>query len=212
MKQVAKVFLSCFLLLFVFANVASAHVVVLPEETTQGAYEVFTVRVPTEKEIPTTKVQVTFSNDVKVSRFEPKPGWKYEITKDANDKITSVTWIATGNGIGATEFEQFNMQGKVSDTAKEIVWKAVQTYKDGSVVEWVGAEDSDSPASVTKVHPKQENTQTDHHSHHATSPTKENTSETSGQTDNTSNLPLYISLIALVLGIVAIVVSLRKRT
>lgn len=194
MKRLTKVFLPCFLFLFIFANVASAHVVVLPEETTQGAYQVFTVRVPTEKDIPTTKVQVTFPNDVKISRFEPKPGWKYEITKDANDKITSVTWMATENGIGATEFGQFNMQGKVSDTAKEIVWKAVQTYKDGSVVEWVGAEDSNEPAPVTKVHAKQENA-----------------SQINGQTSNTSNLPLYISLLALALGIVALVLSLRKR-
>ena len=45
------------------------------------------------------------------------------------------------------------MQGKVDDQAKELVWKAYQTYQDGSLVEWVGAADADKPASVTKVNP-----------------------------------------------------------
>ncbi|WP_312859716.1 DUF1775 domain-containing protein [Peribacillus huizhouensis] len=43
------------------------------------------------------------------------------------------------------------MQGKVADDSKEIVWKAYQTYQDGSVVEWVGAPDAEKPASVTVV-------------------------------------------------------------
>lgn len=38
-----------------YVGVASAHVTVHPEETTQGSYEVFTVRVPSENdEVPTT--------------------------------------------------------------------------------------------------------------------------------------------------------------
>ena len=83
-------------------GIASAHVVVYPKEATQGSYEVFTVRVPSEKESATVKVEVKFPLDsVAVSRFEPKAGWKYEITKDAAGKITGVTWTATGDGLGA---------------------------------------------------------------------------------------------------------------
>lgn len=75
-----------------FAGIASAHVTVLPKETTQGSYEMFTVRVPSENEtVPTTKVKVEFPADVIISRFEPKPGWKYEIEKDSTGKIASVT-------------------------------------------------------------------------------------------------------------------------
>ena len=57
------------------------------------------------------------------------------------------------NGLSSTEFGQFLIQGKVDDQAKELVWKAYQTYQDGSLVEWVGAADADKPASVTKVNP-----------------------------------------------------------
>ena len=62
------------------------------------------------------------------------------------------------------------MQGKVDDQAKEIIWKAYQTYQDGSVVEWVGAEDAEKPASVTKVNPAVAGTT---HSHGATNTEKQ---------------------------------------
>jgi uncharacterized protein YcnI len=125
---------------------------VYPKDTAQGAYEVFTVRVPTEKPAPTVKVEVKLQTDaVQISRVEPKPGWTYALAKDTSGGVTGVTWTATGDGLAATEFGDFKMQGKVADQATAITWKAYQTYKDGSIVEWTGAAGSDTPASVTKV-------------------------------------------------------------
>ena len=64
------------------AGIASAHVTVYPKESTQGSYEKFTVRVPSEKDIPTVKVEVKFPMDaVTVSRFEPKAGWTSELSQ-----------------------------------------------------------------------------------------------------------------------------------
>jgi uncharacterized protein YcnI len=134
-----------------FAGLASAHVTVQPNEVPAGSYQVFTVRVPTEKEIATTSVKLAIPDGVDVSRIEPKPEWTYEIEKNAANKFVSVTWKATGKGLGATEFGDFRVQGKVADDAKELVWKAYQTYSDGEVVEWTGAADADKPASVTMV-------------------------------------------------------------
>lgn len=190
-----------------FASVASAHVTVQPKETTQGKYEVFTVRVPSEsKDSFTTKVEVKFPEGVSVSRFEPKPGWKYELQRDATDKITGVTWTTEGEGLSPTEFIQFQFQGKVADDATELSWKAYQTYKNGSVVEWVGAEGSETPASVTKVHPKPAGQPSDSHgAPAATAPQAEEPGEQS------SSLPLYLSIAALVAGLLALGISLKKR-
>jgi uncharacterized protein YcnI len=55
------------------------------------------------------------------------------------------------------------MQGKVADDATEIAFKAYQTYQDGSVVEWIGAPDSEKPTSVTTVNPKPADGSDDHH-------------------------------------------------
>jgi len=134
-----------------FAGLASAHVTVQPKEAPAGSYQVFTVRVPSEKDAATTQVKVAIPDGVNISRFEPKPDWTYEVEKGAEDKIVSVTWKATGSGLGATEFGEFRMQGKIAADAKELSWKAYQTYSDGEVVEWTGAPDADKPASVTTV-------------------------------------------------------------
>ncbi|MCM3270959.1 YcnI family copper-binding membrane protein [Paenibacillus elgii] len=190
---------------------ASAHVTVLPKETTQGSYEKFAVRVPTEKDIPTVKVEVKFPLDsVSISRFEPKPGWKYELTKDANNKITGVIWTATGEGLGATEFGEFYMQGKVADNATSITWKAYQTYKDGSVVEWVGADGSDKPASVTKVNAKPAGAEADSHGH-TTAPAAPAADKAASEAPAASQTPLYLSIAGVVLGAAALIVSLMRR-
>lgn len=135
-------------------------------------------------------------------------GWKYELTKDSAGKITSVVWSATGEGLSSTEFGEFNMQGKVGDQAASISWKAYQTYKDGSVVEWVGAAGSDKPASVTTVNPKPATAKMDSDGHdHGGGSTAAALDE--GTTN--SNLPLYLSIAALVLGLVAVVAAFAKK-
>jgi uncharacterized protein YcnI len=213
MKKVVTSIIVMFGLFSLFAGIASAHVTVLPKETTQGSYEVFTVRVPSENEsVPTTQVKVEISADVNISRFEPKPGWKYEIQRDASDKITSVTWTAEGEGLSPTEFGHFNMQGKVADTATQIVWKAYQTYQDGSVVEWVGAQDAEKPASLTTVDPKPADGSEDHHGTDRKEEVKtEQPKEDVTETASPSNAPLYVSIAALIAGLLALVISLKKR-
>ncbi|WP_019532822.1 YcnI family protein [Paenibacillus ginsengihumi] len=194
------------------ASAASAHVTVQPAQAVQGAYEKFTVRVPSEsKDSATVKVEVKFQTDsVSISRFEPKPGWSYEIVKDADGKATGVIWTAEGEGIGPTEFVEFYMQGKVADTATAITWKAYQTYADGSVVEWVGADGSDYPASVTKVAPKPAGAATDSHGH-TTAPAGEGEGKPAAAAPaGGSQTPLYLSIAALVLGALSLVISLAR--
>ncbi len=114
------------------------------------------------------------------------------------------------------------MQGKVADDATEIVWKSYQTYQDGSVVEWVGAQDAEKPASVTTVKPSdgsahghgaaktKDDAATEHQ---AKEDVKSTTSEHQAEesTTNSSNAPLYVSIAALVAGLLALGISLKKR-
>ncbi|MEI7025004.1 YcnI family copper-binding membrane protein [Paenibacillus sp. y28] len=203
-----------------FAGIASAHVNVYPKESVQGTYEVFTVRVPSEKESPTVKVELKFSvEEVAVSRVEAKPGWTYQLTKDAADKITGIVWTASGEGLLATEFGEFKLQGKVADSAKQITWKAYQAYKDGSVVEWTGASDSKTPASVTAVKAKDAGAATDSHGHTASAsapaaatPAPAAASTEAAAAPAASSAPLYFSVAGMLLGAVALMVSLRKKS
>lgn len=215
MKKIVTLLILMIGALSIFAGAASAHVTIGPKETSQGAYEMFTVKVPSEKaDVTTTKIQVLIPEEVNITRFEPKPGWNYEIEKDSADKITSVIWTTEGEGLSATEFGQFNMNGKVGDEATEIVWKAIQTYSDGSVVEWVEAQEANSPASVTVVNPADA---TSGHGHGEKTTDKDASSEEKATEEvketsaSESNTPLYLSIAALVAGLIALGISLKKR-
>jgi uncharacterized protein YcnI len=199
MKKLVASFSTLILFIMLFAGIASAHVTVFPKETIQGSYEKFTVRVPTEQDTPTMKVEVMIPGTVEVSRTMPISGWKSELTKDANGKVTSVIWTATAEGLTSTEFGEFSMQGKVDKAATAIVWKAVQTYKDGSVVEWIGDEKSDHPASVTTVKAVPANA------------TVAAGGDVVSADSTSSDLPLYLSIAAAVLALLALVISLRRK-
>lgn len=202
MKKLLSALSLCFAVMLMFASIASAHVVVYPQQTTQGSYEKFAVRVPSEAQnTNTVKVEVRINPaDVAVSRIEPKAGWTYALTKDASGAVTSVVWTAQGDGLTPTEFTDFNMQGKVADKATAITWKAYQTYKDGSVVEWVGAPGSDKPASVTTVSAKPASS-ADNGGHDMGHPA----------TATESKAPLILSIVAVILGALSLIASLIRR-
>jgi uncharacterized protein YcnI len=88
---------------------AWAHVVVSPEEVTAGDYATLTVSVPTEKEVPTTKIRVEVPDGFILSGVQPVPGWNYSFEEDGG-LITAVTW--SGGEIHPREFQQFLVQAQ----------------------------------------------------------------------------------------------------
>lgn len=149
-----KTWMAALAALFAFiliAPVAEAHVTVWPQESATNAYEKYTVRVPVEKDINTTEVNLEIPEGVDVISVLPMPTWDYEVEKNADERITHVIWKANDGGIGPFEFIEFAFVGVNPDEPGEVSWKALQTYEDGSVVEWVGPPDSAEPASVTTI-------------------------------------------------------------
>jgi LPXTG-motif cell wall-anchored protein len=136
------------LLTLAVAGVAWAHVTVAPEEVAAGEYETLTVSVPTEKEIPTTEIRVEVPEGFTVFGVQPVPGWEHSFEEDGG-VITTVTW--SGGDIGPQEFQQFLLSAQAPEEPGEYPWKAIQTYEDGSVVEWTGPPDAEEPASVVEV-------------------------------------------------------------
>ncbi len=125
-----------------------AHVEVTPEEVAAEEYETLTVSVPTEKEVPTTEVRVEVPDGFAVSGVQPVPGWDHEFKEDGGF-ITSITW--SGGEIGPQEFQQFLIQAQAPEDPGGYSWGAIQTYGDGSVVEWTGPPDAELPASIVEV-------------------------------------------------------------
>lgn len=193
---------------------ASAHVTIWPNEVEQGAYVVFTVRVPSEKEgTETTAVRVVFPEAVNITRFEPKPGWTVEFKRNADQVITEVSWTAEpGHGLDVTEFAEFRMSGRVlpdADTESLLVWKAYQTYADGSVVEWIGAPDTDSPTPAPAIAVVPGNPADDGHGHGGETQASASSSSSSAKEDGSYDaLIVALIIVSMVLSIWALSLSL----
>ncbi|NHC41588.1 DUF1775 domain-containing protein [Bacillus sp. MM2020_1] len=207
--KVFKLLIPAFLGLFLFASVASAHVTVVPKQSTTGAWETYTVKVPVEKDVPTTKVTIKAPAGVEIKSYQPVPGWKYSDEKDANGLVKSFTFEATGEGILSGQFQQFTFVGKNPDNATKAAWDAFQYYKDGSIVEWTGDEGSQSPHSITDI---VAGSTEDHHDAKNTNQEIQKTDKVATKTEKTrDSLPLILSGLAVLLSLVASVLALRKK-
>ncbi len=129
-------------------TLALAHAVVFPKASTTGAYERYSVRVPNEKKVATTRVEIQFPADVRVSSFEDVPGWQLEVVRDSAQRIVGAVWTGT---LAPERFAEFPFVAANPKTATEIRWPIFQTYADGEKVEWTGPVGSKRPASTTTI-------------------------------------------------------------
>ena len=127
---------------------AYGHVTVQPKQSTVGAVEKYTMRVPTEKFVPTVRVEVEFPPTLEVTFFESKPEWKIEDKKDSSGKLTGV---ALTGSIPTGESASFNFSARNPREGGKFPFKVIQIYQDGSKSEWIGAEGSRTPAPVVEV-------------------------------------------------------------
>ena len=134
--------------LAVLAVIAHAHVVVRPAESRTGQVQKYTMRVPNEKQVVTTSVELAFANEIAIGSVDELAGWKLTLKKDPQGRIEGATW--TGS-LAPREVAEFTFSGQNSATPGVIEWKAVQTYQDGSKSEWTGAEGTRTAASRTKI-------------------------------------------------------------
>ncbi len=134
--------------LLICGHVAFSHIRIYPPESTFGAREKYTMRVPNEKQVPTIRVEGEFPSQVTIYDFEFKPGWKIDFKKDDKGKITGAVW----NGkIEPYEFVEFGMLGINPKEGSDLVWKFVQYYEDGSKEEFTGPVGSRLPSPVTAL-------------------------------------------------------------
>ncbi len=131
-----------------WCHAAFAHIRIFPNESTLGAREKYTMRVPNEKQVATVRVEGEFPKELKIYDFEFKPGWQVDIRKDADGHIVGATWIGT---IKPYEFVEFGMLGINPKEGDSLVWKFVQYYADGKKEEFTGPAGTFYPAPTVKL-------------------------------------------------------------
>lgn len=203
----SKISLAAVLFFSLFSSIASAHVTVAPKTSTTGAWETYTVKVPVEKEMATTKFTLKIPSGVEFESYQPVAGWNLTTQKDANGKVTSITFETTGEGILPGQFQQFAFVAKNPNQAGKAAWDAFQYYKDGSVVEWTGEEASKAPHAITDIV-----TASNQMPGMTTQQPKETQkTATATATSNNNSVPLILSIVAVLLSLVALVLAVRKK-
>ncbi len=133
--------------LLVVPSLALAHVGVLPRQSTPGAEERYTVRVPTEGAVSTTSVRLEIPDGVTVLEVERYAGEAFAVQKNG-DRIVSITWTKE---IKPKEMSEFFFRARNPASGAEIAWKAHQHFADGTVTDWVEPAGGKRPGPVTKL-------------------------------------------------------------
>jgi uncharacterized protein YcnI len=135
-----------------FVASAFAHAHVSPPVVVAKEGQVFTLAVPTEEEnAATTKIELTPPSGFAIDSFAPVPGWKREVQSTGSGEQTTiqkVTW--SGGNVPHEEASMFQFLAS-TDAAKTYSFKVRQTYSNGTVVDWAGAESSDTPAPTIEA-------------------------------------------------------------
>ena len=132
---------------------ASAHARVSPAVSLSGELQLYSLAVPTEKEgLTTSKIVMTVPNGFGIDSFvPPPPGWHQQVQQTGsgdNAVITKATWTGGRTPTGQDSLFQFLAEPA---SAKTYTFQVQQTYSDGSIVNWAGAESSDSPAPTIEA-------------------------------------------------------------
>ena len=151
---------------------AAAHVTVSSGDATQGGYSTVTFKVPNESdEASTTKLEVNLPADAPVASVSvrPVPGWTAVAEKSKlatpleahgtqiTEAVSKITWTASADAaIKPGEFQTFDVSMGPLPEAPQMIFKALQTYSDGTIVRWIDEPSTDgtepeSPAPVLKL-------------------------------------------------------------
>ena len=175
---------ACAMALLVIPALAYGHAVVYPKTSTTSGHEKYVLRVPNEKAVATTRVEIRFPADVKVSSFSDVAGWQLEVLTDSAKRIVGAVWTGT---LPPQRFIELPFVAANPKTAMQVTWPVFQTYADGMKVEWTGAPGTKSPASVTTI-------------------------SAAAEAGGMKSVTPYVSWAALVLALVSLGLTLRPKT
>ena len=159
------------------ATPAFAHVTVNPSTATAGGYAKVTFRVPNETnnaDTTTLEVNLPADNPVASVSVKPVPGWTAVAVKsklatpikahdtEITEAVSKITWTAgSGAAIKPGQFQEFDVSLGPLPEVNQVVFKALQTYSDGTIVRWIDEPTTDGselehPAPVLTVTPATE--------------------------------------------------------
>jgi uncharacterized protein YcnI len=143
---------------------AQAHVSVVPRSAPAGSFSVFDVRVPNERDdAATVKVDLQLPPGFITASYQPVPGWSVRVIREQLDRpietengpiseqVSRLVWTGDGSAQGSIPpgaFQDFPLSVKLpEDPGATLTFKALQAYRGGEIVRWIGSPDSELPAA-----------------------------------------------------------------
>ena len=205
---------------------AQAHVLVVPDTAPQGAEMRLDIRVPNERDdATTTKVDVELPPGFAEASYQPVPGWNVKVSHvklnppvqsddgPITEGVGRITWTAQSkaDGIPVGGFQDFGLEvlvpGKAGGT---LTFKALQTYSNGTIVRWIGAEDSDTPAPTLKVTAAAgDASATPTPTPKATATAASSSSSSGGSSDGLAIAALIVGALGLITGVAGLMAARR---
>ena len=125
----------------------SAHVMVSPTVSKNGATQKYEVRVHNELKVAASSVEVEIPEGVTVTEIA-KPAAGAATPKKSGDRITSITWQVD---VQPNKYLALVFTAKNPDAAKELHWTVHEKLADGTSVDWSDKPGSKEKGSVTKL-------------------------------------------------------------
>lgn len=134
------------------SSAASAHARISPPVSISGDGQLYSLAVPTEKEgATTTQVVLTVPKGFSIDSFVPSPGWKRLVQSTGSGDSTVVQKVTWSDGHVPTEEDSLFQFLAEASKPGTYTFQVQQTYSDGSIVNWSGAESSDTPAPTIEA-------------------------------------------------------------
>lgn len=166
MKKLVSLAIVTAAALLALSGSAVAHVTLQPSSAPAGEFVRLDVRVPNEQDnASTNKVSVKFPPGFIFASYQPVAGWKVSVKRSKlakpvtaegekfTQQVSQMTWTGSSQGkIGPGQFQDFGVSVQIPDkSGAKLKFPAIQTYDNGDVTRWIGAEGSEEPAPIVTV-------------------------------------------------------------
>ena len=206
------------------AGIASAHVTVSSPNAKPDGYGTLVFNVPNESDTAaTTRVQIQMPPKTPFASVlvQPVAGWTVTTTSmtlptpiknddgsQIDSAISVVDFQATAGGIPPGQFQQFTLSVGPFPKASSMAFSAIQTYSDGTEVDWIeptvaGQPEPEHPAPVLQL--------TGTSAAVAAQASPDTTVVSSGSGSGNDALTLFLAIAALVLGLAGVVLGWRAH-
>jgi hypothetical protein len=209
------------------AGSALAHVEANAAGATEGGSGTVTFSAESEETTPLKKIEIVLPTDTPLGKVgvPPKDGWTSAVS-DADSAsgeatVSRVTWTATMAGVEPGKTGKFSIQvGRFPDAA-QVVFKALVTYADGTVVSWIelqapGGPEPDHPAPILKLAPAAAGASTTAATVAITTaataaPAAHSADAGGGRSAGAISAPVVIVIVIVVAVVAALVTAARRR-